>query len=140
MIIFFIFWLFVVLFLVYLTLQLLYLWQGPPFVESDDKSIEHIITFVNLYKPKRIIDIGSGNGKLVIALARKGYYVDGIEINPILSKKSQISIKRAGLKNARIFWGNFWSFDVSDYDMVVLYLINHVMPKMQKKLEKELSQ
>ncbi|HSW48224.1 MAG TPA: methyltransferase domain-containing protein [Candidatus Saccharimonadales bacterium] len=119
--------------------SVLFLIQGPPFVPSNDESTEQIMKMVEMYKPKRILDMGSGNGKLVILLAQKRYKVDGIELNPRLVLKSRRAIKKANLtKNAKIYLGNFWTKDVSDYDMIILYAIKHIMPRLEKKLISEL--
>ncbi len=120
-------------------LAVVFLIQGPPYVKSDDESALQIIRMVKKYKGKRLLDMGSGDGKLVILLAKEGFNIDGIELNPLLVFRSRRAIKKAGVeKNARIFWGNFWSFDVSNYDVVVLYVIKHIMPRLAKKLTTEL--
>jgi ribosomal protein L11 methylase PrmA len=120
-------------------LAVVFLIQGPPYVQTDDESAMQIIGMVKKYKGKRILDMGSGDGKLVILLAKEGFKIDGIELNPLLVLRSRKAIRKAGVeKNARIYWGNFWSFDTSDYDMVVLYVIKHIMPSLEKKLEREL--
>lgn len=117
----------------------IFLIQGPPYVPSDNESAEQILQVVSRYKPKHILDMGSGDGKLVILLAKNGYKVDGIELNPRLVLKSRKSINKFGLsKKATIFWGDFWKKDVSDYDLIVLYAIKHIMPRLEKKLKSEL--
>jgi hypothetical protein len=67
------------------------------------------------------------------------YTVEGIELNPFLVLRSRRAIKMKGLqKNARIKWGNFWSIKTSQYDVVVIYVIKHIMPRLEKKLLKEM--
>ena len=122
-----------------LLLGILFLFQGPPYVPSDDDSVEQMIDVIETYKPKRILDMGSGDGKLVIALAKKRYRVDGVELNPLLVYRSRKAVKEATLQNKVIIkWGNFWKYDTSEYDLIVLYVIKHIMPKLEKKLQKEL--
>lgn len=113
--------------------------QGPPYTASDDDSIEKMLTIIKPYKPRRILDMGSGNGKLMIRLAEAGYRVDGIELNPVLVVWSQLAIKRRGLSDkAHVRWGNFWSCNVSHYDLVAIYVIQRNMPKLEQKLRTEL--
>jgi len=113
--------------------------QGPPFVASDDDSAAQMIEMIGKLKPHHILDMGSGNGKLVILLAAKGYKVDGIELNPLLVWRSRRSIKKVGLQDrATIKWGSFWTYDVAEYDIIVLYVIKHIMPRLEKKLQAEL--
>lgn len=118
---------------------MIFLAQGPPFVASDDDSARQILRLVAGLKPKYILDMGSGDGKLVILLASHGYKVDGIELNPLLVLRSRRAIRRAGLTRlASVKWGNFWRHDVAGYDLVVLYAVKHIMPKLEQKLSTEL--
>jgi ribosomal protein L11 methylase PrmA len=117
---------------------IIYLIQGPPYVPSDDESLAEMLALVKKYKHKRIIDLGSGDGKLVIALARQGCAVDGIELNPWLVWRSRRLIKRLGLKHTRIFWGSFWNTNFSQYDTIVIYGIKHIMEPLGNKLQQEL--
>jgi ribosomal protein L11 methylase PrmA len=116
-----------------------YLIQGPPYVPSNDENARKIVAMVKGCKPRRVLDMGSGDGKLVIMLAKQGYTVDGVELNPYLVWRSQRAIKKAGLADtASVKWGNFWKFDVSGYDVIALYAIKHIMPRLEKKLMTEL--
>jgi protein-L-isoaspartate O-methyltransferase len=118
---------------------MVFLVQGPPYVPSDDDSAAQMLRLVKTYKPRRILDMGSGDGKLVVLLARQGYRVDGVELKPWLVWRSRRAIKRAGLGDlASVRWGNFWSFDASGYDLVILYAIAHAMPRLERKLTREL--
>lgn len=122
-----------------LVISLGFMIQGPPYTASDDNSIAQMLAAIEPYKPKRILDMGSGTGKLMIRLAEAGYIVDGVELNPLLVLWSRFAIKRRGLQDkARVAWASFWRYDVSRYDMVVVYAIQHVMPRLEAKLRVEL--
>jgi hypothetical protein len=55
--------------------EIIFLIQGPPFVPSTDEVTKSIVKEIEKYHPKKILDMGSGDGKLVIALAEAGYTV-----------------------------------------------------------------
>ncbi len=121
--------------LLVLAVWLAFLVQGAPFVKTNDGDSQEILKIVKKYKPIRALDIGSGNGKLVILLAQNGFRVDGIELNPILVWLSRRQVKKLGIQNkATIRWGNFWKTDTSKYDLVTIYAIQHIMPKLEVKL------
>ncbi|HSW80400.1 MAG TPA: class I SAM-dependent methyltransferase [Candidatus Saccharimonadales bacterium] len=125
--------------LVVLIIWLWFLIQGAPHVQTKTDDAEIILTAAIKHKPKRILDMGSGNGRIVLLLAKNGFCVDGIEINPIHVWIARRNIKDAGLTGkASIKWGSFWNYDVSNYDMVTMYAIQHIMPKLETKLTKEL--
>ena len=88
---------------------------------------------------KKIVDLGSGDGRVVIRLARNGAKAEGIEINPILILISKFVSKIRGVsKNTKFYWQSFWDFDLSSYDGVIIYGISYIMPRLEGKLKKEL--
>ncbi|MBI5152062.1 class I SAM-dependent methyltransferase, partial [Candidatus Peregrinibacteria bacterium] len=88
---------------------------------------------------EKVVDLGSGDGRVVIAFARKGIEAHGYEINPILVWLSRKNIKKAGLKKkAFIHTKNFWTNNFSKFDIVVIYGISHIMRMLERKLQKEL--
>ncbi len=99
---------------------------------------------VELSKVKRgeyVAELGSGDGKVAIAFARAGAFVDGYEINPILVWWSRWQIRRAGLnKNVHIYWRSFWNIDFGNYDVVSFFQIHYIMKKLEGKLKKELKE
>jgi 16S rRNA A1518/A1519 N6-dimethyltransferase RsmA/KsgA/DIM1 with predicted DNA glycosylase/AP lyase activity len=116
-----------------------FLSQGAPFVRTSDKRTKSIIRATKNIKPKRIIDLGCGDAKLVIALAEAGYNVDGIEIQPLLVMRARRNVKKHRLEDkVNIYWGSFWKLDVSKYNMAVLFGAQHIMPRLGRKLQSEL--
>ena len=114
------------------------LW-GAPYAPSDKGKIERMLTFVQIEEGEQAVDIGSGDGRIVIELARKGAIATGFERNPILVAISNWKIRRVGLKDrAHVYRRNFWKEDFSSFDVVTIFGINYIMPGLEKKLTKEL--
>ena len=68
---------------------------------------------------KRFVDLGSGDGRLVIAAAEAGYDATGIELNPVLVGMSYVSAWRAGVLSKVAFrMKDFWSVRLNDFDVV----------------------
>ena len=91
-------------------------------------------------KPGQIVvDLGAGEGRLMIALAKAGATVHGYEINPFLVAKAKENIKKVGLENeVFIFCKNLWKQDLKEFDAVAIYPMGHMMKKLEKKFENEL--
>jgi hypothetical protein len=88
----------------------------------------------------KIADLGSGDGRIVIALAEAGAEAHGYEINPFLVVHSRKAIRKAGLNGkAIIHWQSFWKADLSVYNTVIVYGFPHIMKPLGKKLLKELT-
>lgn len=112
---------------------------GAPFEPTNNKKVKKIIRLAKIKKGEKAVDLGSGDGRLVIELARAGAEAHGYEINPILVFLSRRNIKKAGLKEkAFIHFKSFWSEDLGKYDVVVMFQFHTIMKKLEKKLRKEL--
>lgn len=128
---------FVFLFLLLTTfLSIIY---GAPYVVTDKKTIEKIFSFVSMQKNYKVADLGSGDGRIVIAFAKKGIKVHGYEINPFLFCLSKYKVIKHGLSNkAFIHLKNYWNQNLSSYNVIVVYGMKHIMYKLENKLLKEL--
>lgn len=112
---------------------------GAPFESTVKKRVNKMIEFSRVSKNEKIVDLGSGNGKIVIEFAKKGIEAHGYEINPFLVYISRKRIKKLFLQDkAFIHRKNFMKEDLSDYDVVFIFQIWYMMGKLEKKLKKEL--
>jgi ribosomal protein L11 methylase PrmA len=89
-------------------------------------------------KPEKAVDLGSGDGRIVIAFAQTGIETHGFEIDEKLRKLSQENIKKAGLTNAFIHYKDFWQEDLSPFDIICCYPMPTVMGRLEDKLKQEL--
>lgn len=113
--------------------------HGPVFVPSTARAIATMIVLAKLKKSDKIIDMGSGDGEILLTLGRKGYAALGCEINPLLIRKSRQRIKESELeKLLKVKQQSFWDIDFSKYDVVFLYGTNYIMERLEKKLQQEL--
>lgn len=132
--------LFLILLIYYMILRLpAVFYTGAIFMPTPDEEVVTIISLLGIQLGEKAIDLGSGDGKLVIALAKAGAKVEGYEINPFLVWVSRRNIKKAGLTdNAVIYQKDFWEIDFSPFSIVTLYGVPYIMNKLEAKLKKEL--
>jgi len=115
------------------------LFRGAFFAASKKDIVEKMILISDIKPGEKAVDLGSGDGRLVIALASAGAEAHGYEINPFLVWSSRKNIEKAGLVNrAFIHWKNFWTVDFSEFDIVTVFGIGYMMKKLEVKLKKEL--
>ncbi len=115
------------------------IFYGAVFASSTPEIIEKMMVFANIKTGEKTADIGSGDGRLVIAMAKRGAEAHGYEINPLLVWLSRRNIKKAGLNGqAFIHWKNLWRVDFSEFSVVTVYGISYMMKKLETKLKKEL--
>lgn len=95
---------------------------------------------VDLAEPKlgeKGIDLGSGDGRIVIAFATKGVEMLGLELDEQLARKSREIIKNENLTHARIEEKDLWDVDLSLFDIICIYPMPDIMQDLEKKLAKE---
>ncbi|MBI4174585.1 MAG: hypothetical protein HY517_02980 [Candidatus Aenigmarchaeota archaeon] len=110
---------------------------GSSYLPSKKRAIEAIIKEIHLKKNDVVYDIGSGDGRFVIAMAKRTQAkVIGLEIDLIKWLISSISVRMKGLRNAKIIRESFFSYDYSDASIVFIYLPQPTVDKLQTKLKK----
>ncbi len=119
-------------------IALFYLRNGAIPVPTHKKAINDMLELVQVRPGMKIADLGSGDGRILIAFAQAGASTDGFEVNPVLVWWSRIRIKRRKLANAKVYGQSFWPADLSGYDAVVVFGMTHIMERLGKKLESEL--
>lgn len=114
---------------------------GAIYVPTKEKRVREMIDFLGIRPGEKAVDLGAGDGRLLIALAKAGAEAHGYEINPFLVSRARKNIKKAGFEGkAFIYQKNFWSEDLSQFDVATIYGISRIMKKLEDKLRKELKQ
>src|ERR1700761_9221785 len=96
-----------------------------PYYPTPATIVEKMLQLGELKAGERMFDLGSGDGRLVIAAARK-YKADatGVELDDSLYKQSMARIKSLGLSaTARIIHGDLLQQDYSSADLLTVYLL-----------------
>ena len=114
---------------------------GGPWVPVSTNRVSKIREMSELKPGELLYDLGSGDGRIVIAVAKDyGARAVGIEIDPFRVLYSRLRILQLRLKDkARIVRGSFFNIELRDADVVVLYLLPETNDKLQLELEKELT-
>ncbi len=112
--------------------------KGAPYAPMRMTHLETMIKTLQIKKGEKAVDIGAGDGRVVIALARAGADAHGFEINPLLVLWGKYNITRAGLRGkAHMHLQNFITADFSTFDIFTTYLTKYGMANVEKKLQKE---
>ncbi len=113
--------------------------NGAVYFPTSNEHADLVMKLADLRPGQKIADLGSGDGRMVIAFAKTGAEAVGYEVNPWLVWKSNKTIRAAGLsRKAHVFWKSYWREDLSGFDAVYVYGITFIMPRLGKKLRKEL--
>ena len=112
---------------------------GAPFVPTDARNVDLMLRAAGVRPGDRVADLGSGDGRIVVAAAKAGAIAEGWEISPYLWLLSWWNVRRAGVEErAQVHLGSYWDRTFRETDVVTLFLITHHMPRMREKLRAEL--
>jgi SAM-dependent methyltransferase len=110
-----------------------------PFVPSPQEVVDKMIAVAGVKKGDVVYDMGSGDGRIVIAAAKKGARAVGFEIDGDLVKESRENIRKAGVQNlAEIRHQDILTVDFSPATVVTMYLLPDVNLKLKPNLQKQL--
>lgn len=127
----------VIVFILYITFIGDYF--GAPFTKSSKSEIQTMFDLAQIKKGETIIDLGSGDGTILIEAAKRGAKAIGIELNPFLVWYSRVRVRLLGYEEkVSVKWGNFTKFSLKTADAVFLYLLPKTLDKFQEKLTREL--
>ncbi len=112
---------------------------GAPYVPMEPHVVEKLIKLAEITDKDTFYDLGSGDGRVVVAAALKGARAYGIEVNLFRAWYSRFWIMIMGLKSrAAIIHKNYNEVDLSDATVVSLFLLQKTNQNLKVKLEKEL--
>ena len=113
--------------------------RGAPYVPTDSKKVKLMVALAEVRPGEKALDLGSGDGRIVIAMAQAGAEAHGCEINPFLVLWSRRKVRRAGLTGrAFIHWTSFWRKDLSSFKVITVFGIPYIMTGLEEKLRQEL--
>ncbi len=109
--------------------------RGAPFVPSSHAVVRDMIALAHIQKGERVYDLGSGDGRILIAAARVGGVARGWEIHPMLVWLTRFKAWRQGVADeVHVEEQSYWPADISAADVVMVYLITGRMRELKEKL------
>lgn len=126
------------LFLIIFTLSVVFTnFLGSQWVPTPSPAINLIVKETKVHKAKVFYDLGSGDARLVIEVAKHtSAKAIGIEIDPLKWILSLIKIKLNKAETVKILRQNFFKSDLSDADVIFCYLPTSTMKKLEPKMKK----
>lgn len=107
-----------------------------PYIPTKMGAIKKILKLAGVKKSKKFCELGSGDGRVVIAASELGANSVGIEQSFLRILYSRYKAKK--IKNAKFIHGNIFSKTYSDADIVYIYLLLKGVNRLEDKLKKEL--
>ncbi len=89
--------------------------------------------FAGIKKGQTVVDLGSGDGRLLVESAARDAFAIGYEINPLLIAITLIHAKLKGVApNVSVYKSDLWKADLKIADVVFIYAKRKTMPRFEK--------
>jgi len=106
---------------------------GAPYLPTLTRQVETALELVNLKPGQTLLELGCGDGKVLIAAAQTGLHVVGYEINPLLALVAWLRTRRFK-GQVRVVLGNFWTRDWPEAEGIFVFLHPRFMKKLDTKI------
>jgi SAM-dependent methyltransferase len=111
---------------------------GAPYVPTLTKQVQVSLDMLDLKPGETMLELGCGDGKVLVAAAKRGWNVVGYELNPILALIAYGRTRRYG-RQVRIVCGDFWRKDWPEAHGIFGFILPKYMTKLHTKVIQEYS-
>jgi SAM-dependent methyltransferase len=103
-------------------------------IPSPESMVEKMLDMTRVTPRDFVVDLGSGDGRNVIAAAKRGARAQGVEYNPDLVELSKRNAAQAGVGDKATFvQGDMFAADISQASVLVLFLIPSNLERLKPK-------
>lgn len=102
--------------------------------------IKEVLKKLDLKKGDKFYELGAGTGRVMIlaAKSRPDIWVIGFEKSLIFYCLAWLNLKLNGIKNAKIYFKDFFKVNLNQADVVFCYLFPAILEKLKNKFSHEL--
>lgn len=111
---------------------------GAPYLPTLQPQTKQALDLLDLKPGQTLLELGSGDGRVMRAAAERGLTVVGYELNPLLVLVSLVVTWRYR-KQVTIRWGNFWRAKWPTTDGVFVFLLDKYMKKLDTKVTQQVA-
>lgn len=111
---------------------------GPPYVPTLKADLKKLFKYLRLDKNSHFVDLGAGDGRVLVMASSFGAHVDGVELNPFLVLIAKWRLRRAmGTVNL----GDMWRYQLpTGTTHIFMFGADMFMNKLEKYLEDNLDE
>jgi SAM-dependent methyltransferase len=106
-----------------------------PYVNTPPEVVERMMRMAEIGPGDSVVDLGSGDGRIVIAAARRGARGLGVDLDPSLVRLAAQNAAQAGVaERARFEVRDIFDTDLSGASVITMYLLPDFNAKLLPKL------
>lgn len=103
---------------------------GAPYLPTLKPQVAAALRLADMKPGDTLIELGCGDGRVLIAAAREGINSVGYELNPVLAAIAWLRTRRYR-RHVTVVWGDFWRKEWPPAEVLFTFLL----PRYMKKLD-----
>jgi hypothetical protein len=111
---------------------------GAPYLPTLSVQKKLALDMLDLKPGETMLELGSGDGRMLKAAAERGWKAIGYELNPLLVLLSLL-ITWKYRKQVKVVWGNYWLKAWPKAEGIYTFLLQKYMSKLDTKIAQEYS-
>ncbi len=107
---------------------------GAPYLPTLKPQMTSALKLAGLQPGQTLLELGCGDGRVLIAAAQQGYNAVGYELNPLLALLAWARTWRYR-SQVRVVWGDYWRAEWPPAEAIFTFLLPRYMAKLDKKCQ-----
>ena len=110
-----------------------------PYVPTDQRTVDAMLAMAGVGAGDFVIDLGSGDGRIVVSAAKRGARGFGVDLNPQRIKEANENAERANVADKIKFYNqNLFDTKIGEATVLTMYLLPSVNLQLRPRLFAEL--
>jgi SAM-dependent methyltransferase len=107
------------------------------YVPTPNDVVDKMLEMAQVKKGDVVYDLGCGDGRIVVAAAKKGATANGYDIAPERVEEAKANVRKNKVEqSAKIFAEDVFTLDLSKANVITLYLLPRLNVRLIPQLEK----
>ncbi|MCK7495862.1 MAG: methyltransferase domain-containing protein [Comamonadaceae bacterium] len=109
------------------------------YVPTPQPVVDRMLELAGVREGEMLYDLGCGDGRIVVTAAKRyGARGVGIDLDPQRIAEARANAEREGVRNVEFRVGDLFEADLSDADVVTLYLLSSINRRLRPRLWRQL--
>jgi SAM-dependent methyltransferase len=108
---------------------------GAPYLPTLKPQVEAALDLLDLKPGQTLLELGCGDGVVMLAAARRGLKVVGYELNPLMALVAYLRTWRYHKDGqVKVYWANLWQAKWPPTDGIFTFLLQKYTAKLDTKI------